>query len=159
MHQSTHMYIYIYIYTYIYSNSTNMYELYLTMASLFTVLTILCFSFLLVEGYDQLLPTMALSYFQVDQLQSEIREVWEPILGLQTKTPSNSNSQIWSAYHHSSGIYKKHTIFGRYLTRQFWPIGSTIYVCIYIYLSICLYTHTDIYIYIHNTQICVYIYL
>ena len=136
-----------------------MYELYLTRASLFTILTILCFSFLLVEGYDQLLPTMALSYFQVDQLQSEIREVWEPILGLQTKTPSNSNSQIWSAYHHSSGIYKKHTIFGRYLTRQFWPIGSTIYVCIYIYIYLYVSTHTHRYIYIHNTQICVYIYL
>ena len=129
MHQSTH--------THIYSNSTNMYQPYLTMASLFTILTILCFSFLLVEGYDQLLPTMALSYFQVDQLQLEIPEVWEPILGLQTKTPSNSTS-------HSSGIYKKHTIFGRYLTRQFWPIGSTIYACIYVYMSL----HTHIYIYI-----------
>jgi hypothetical protein len=30
------------------------------------------------------------------------------------------------------------------LTRQFWPIGSTIYACIYVYMS--LHTHTHIYI-------------
>jgi hypothetical protein len=39
------------------------------------------------------------------------------------------------------------------LTRQFWPIGSTIYACIYVYMS--LHTHT----YIYNTEICVYIYV